>query len=206
GGDAGTTGGELSGSERQPARPVIRQTGTRAARAFAAPGPRGAQHPSGASARPAAALAARDRAQISTRRAARRRPRPRAPSGSRMLANVASAGGPPAPPSLARLLACAPHSAPGPRQPLAVARRARRRLSAPAWRRASARGPYPKSALTSLLKLARGSLPRRASAFPPTSAPAFPPTSAPAFPPTSALASPLWPPAPLPTLGLLSLA
>src|SRR5262245_58349355 len=203
--------GEISGSEPPPAAPVIRQTGTRAARAFAAPGPRGAQHPSGASARPAAALAARDRAQISTRRAARRRRRPRAPSGSRMLANVASAGGPPAPPSLARLLACAPHSALGPRQRLAVARRAhwmpaRRRLSAPAWRRASARGPYPKSALTSLLKLARGSLPRRASAFPPTSAPAFPPTSAPAFPPTSALASPLWPPAPLPTLGLLSLA
>src|SRR5262249_39224210 len=170
---------------------------------FAAPGPRGAQHPSGASARPAAALAARDRAQISTRRAARRRRRPRAPSGSRMLANVASAGGPPAPPSLARLLACAPHSALGRRQRLGVARRAhwmpaRRRLSAPAWRRASARGPYPKSALTSLLKLARGSLPRGASAFPPTSAPAFPPTST--------LASPLWPPPPLPTLGLLSLA
>src|SRR5262249_44616620 len=208
---AGTHPGEISGSEPQPATPVIRQTGTRAARAFAAPGPRGAQHPSGASARPAAALAARDRAQISTRRAARRRPRPRAPSGSRMLANVASAGGPPAPPSLARLLACAPHSALGPRQRLAVARRAhwmpaRRRLSAPSWRRASARGPYPKSALTSLLKLARGAPPRRASAFPPTSAPAFPPTSAPACPPTSALASPLWPPPPLPTLGLLSLA
>src|SRR5262249_61434075 len=74
----GTHPGEISGSEPPPAAPVIRQTGTRAARAFAAPGPRGAQHPSGASVRPAAALAARDRAKISTRRAARRRRRPRA--------------------------------------------------------------------------------------------------------------------------------
>src|SRR5262249_4609789 len=141
--------------------------------------------------------------KLAARRPGRGRPRPRAPSGARMPANVASAGGPPAPPSLARLLACAPHSALGPRQRLAVARRAhwmpaRRRLSAPAWRRASARGPDPQSAPASLLKPARGSLPRGALAFPPTSAPAFPPTSP--------LASPLWPPPPLPTLGLLSLA
>src|SRR5262249_45696855 len=44
----GTHPGEISGSEPQPATPVIRQLGTRAARAFGAPGPRGAQHPSGA--------------------------------------------------------------------------------------------------------------------------------------------------------------
>src|SRR5262249_30170335 len=133
---------------------------------------------------------------------------------------VASAGGLPAPPSRARLLACAPHSGLPPRQRLAVARRAywvpaRRRLSAPAWRPPSARGARAKTTLGSLLKAAAGALPWRASAFPPTWAPAFPPTSAPAFPPTAApalpptlaLASPLWlPPRPLSTSGLLSLA
>src|SRR5262249_42652284 len=124
-------------TEPQPAAPVIRQTGSQGARAFAARGPRGAQYPAGASARPAAALAARDRARISTRRTARRLLRPPASSGSRTLASVASAGGPSAPPSLARVPA---HSALAPQQRRTAARRAdwapaRRRTAAPGWRR-----------------------------------------------------------------------
>src|SRR5262249_12675003 len=103
-----------------------------------------------------------------------------------MLASVASAGGPPAPPSLARLPACAPRSVPGLQQRLAAEQRAhwvsaRRRMSALGWRPASV--PPPKSALKSLLELAQeslpelahGSVPKRASAWPPTLAPVSPP-------------------------------
>src|SRR5262249_3359199 len=155
--------------EKSPAprrRPrVIRQTGNQGARAFAAVRPRGAQHLSGASARPAGAKAATRRARIPPRRAAGRQLRARASSGARMLASVASAGGPPAPPSLARLPACAPRSVPGLQQRLAAEQRAhwvsaRRRMSALGWRPASV--PPPKSALKSLLELAEGSLPKLA--------------------------------------------
>src|SRR5262249_21166082 len=164
---AGTRSGEISGSEPQPAAPVIRQTGTRAAPAFAAPAPRRAQHPAGSAVRPAAELAARARAKLPPRRVPRRRGRPRASWGSRPLASVASAGGPPAPPSRARRLACAPHSGLPPRQRLAVARRARwvparRRLSAPAGRPPAARGAYPKSALAAGLEAGGGAVPELA--------------------------------------------
>ena len=82
-----------------------------------------------------------------------------------MLASVASGGGPPAPPSLAQLPACAPRSVPGLQQRLAAEQRAhwvsaRRRMSALGWRPASV--PPPKSALKSLLELAEESLPELA--------------------------------------------
>src|SRR5499427_4811242 len=137
--------------------PLIRQTGTPGARACAAPRPREAERQSGASARPAAALGARDRARTSTRRAARPRLRPRASSGSRMLATVSSAGAPL--PSPARSPGSAPRSALRAQQRRvarrAQARRARRRASAPASHPTSERALPLKSAATSLLKPAR---------------------------------------------------
>src|SRR5262249_36207841 len=206
-------------TEPQPAAPVIRRTGSQGARAVAARGPWGAQYPPGASARPAAALTARDRARISTRRAARQRLRPRASSGLRTLARVAFAGGPPAPPSLARLPACVLRLALALQQRRTAARRvdwapARPLTAAPGWRQPSARGSYPKSALKSLLKPAWGSCPKsapkwllKARGSCPKSAPksplklprgSLPKRASAAFLPALAPGLPLWlPPKPL---------
>src|SRR5262245_22766965 len=183
----------------QTAAAPIRQTGIPRARSCAALDPREAKRQSGATARPAAALGARDQARTSTRRAARPRLRPRASSGSRMLATVASAGGPP--PSPVRQPGCAPRSALRAQQRRAArraqARRARRRPSAPASPAASEQGLRPKSApvlklaRTSPLKLARTSPPKLARTSPLKLARASPPKLARASPLKLARASPL---------------
>src|SRR5262249_57949241 len=76
-------------ASRRPPR-VIHRTGNRGARAFAAGGAWGARHPSCASARAAAALAAPDRARISTQPAAPPPLRPRASTRAPTLASPAS--------------------------------------------------------------------------------------------------------------------